>query len=149
MASTLTSLLYHVVFSTKGRRPFIDADLSERLYQYIAGIARANSALVIEINGVPDHVHILLKLRPSASLAHIVQMIKAGSSKWMREEVQMRTFSWQGGYAGFTVSESVLERVRAYVQRQKEHHAQHSFEDELRLFVEKHRIKYDEKYLVD
>jgi len=61
----------------------------------------------------------------------------------------MRTFSWQGGYAGFTVSESVLERVRAYVQRQKEHHAQHSFEDELRLFVEKHRIKYDEKYLVD
>src|SRR5438128_2328269 len=119
MAATLTKLSYHIVFSTKERRPFLDDDISERLYGYIGGIARANGAVILEIGGMPDHIHILLKLRASASLAHIVQLMKAGSSKWMREEIQMRLFCWQSGYAGFTVSESILERVRAYIRRQK------------------------------
>lgn len=148
MASTLTNLIYHVVFSTKERRPFVDEDISERLYCYIRGIARSNNALVLEIGGVADHVHILLKLRASASLAHAVQVIKAGSSKWMREEIQQRTFAWQSGYAGFTVSESIVERVRAYIRRQKEHHLKHSFEDELRLLLEKHRVDYELEYLL-
>ena len=110
MASTLTNLVYHVVFSTKERRPFIDQDICERFYCYMGGIARSNNAIVLEIGGIADHVHVLLKLRASASLAHVVQLIKAGSSKWMREEIQRRAFGWQSGYAGFTVSESVVRR---------------------------------------
>ena len=149
MASTLTNLIYHVVFSTKGRRPFVDQGICERLYCYIGGIARSNNAIVLEIGGVADHVHVLLKLRASASLAHVVQLIKAGSSKWMREEIQRGEFGWQSGYAGFTVSESIVERVRSYIGRQEEHHKQHSFEDELRLLLEKHHVDYEPKYLLD
>ena len=85
MASTLTNLLYHIVFSTKERRPFIDEGFSVRLHSYIGGIARANNGLALEIGGVSDHIHILIKLRASASLSHMVQLIKSGSSKWMHD----------------------------------------------------------------
>jgi putative transposase len=149
MAATLTNLLYHFVFSTKDRRPLIDEHVEERLHAYIGGIIRLNDGLALDVGGVCDHVHVFVRLKANASLSNIVRLVKAGSSKWMHEEIQQKSFSWQSGYGAFTVSESQFERVRNYVRNQKDHHLKHSFEDELKLLVEKNRIAYDSKYLVD
>jgi len=150
MASTLTSLLYHVVFSTKGRFNFIYDELAHRLFPYMGGIVRENGGHALEVGGISDHVHMLLRLKAATSLADIVRLVKAGSSKWVNEQVKDGLpFAWQAGYGAFTVSESQLKRVQAYIQNQKEHHLGISFSDELKILLEKHRISYHAKYLLD
>ena len=123
MTSTLTNLIYHVVFSTKNRAPILREDVQIELHDYIAGIIRNKRELLLEIGGIEDHLHIVLKIRSSVNLSEVMRTIKSNSSKWLNESKNYQgTFSWQNGYGAFTVSASQIERVRCYVRNQKEHH---------------------------
>jgi len=149
MASTFTNLLYHIVFSTKDRVPSIHESLRERLYEYMGGILRGEGGVLLEIGGIPDHVHLLVKLKSDMPVAEIVRLSKSNSSKWVNESNgSTGRFAWQTGYAAFSVSESQVARVRRYIQNQESHHAQVSFRDELITLLKKHRIEYDERYLL-
>jgi putative transposase len=116
MGHTFTNHLYHVIFSTKDRLPLIKADVRDELYKYICGVARHQQAVVIRVNGTADHVHLLVKVKPVAAVADVIRAIKANSSKWLSETfVALRTFKWQPGYSSFTVSESVADAVKEYI----------------------------------
>ena len=145
MASTLTNLLLHVVFSTKDRRGLITADLQENLYPYIGGIIRGEKGVPLAIGGTKNHIHILAKFPASISVSDMLRCIKGNSSKWIKEKG--RPFAWQRGYAAFSVSQSLAGRVRTYIQRQEEHHKQNSFQDELISLLKIHGIEYDENYI--
>lgn len=141
---------YHCVFSTKERRPLITPGLQERLWPYLGGIARQNEMKAIEIGGVADHVHILLSLPSTLSIAKAMQLIKGGSSKWVHESFpEHRLFGWQVKYGAFSVSVSQLDKTVQYIQRQAEHHRKMTFQEEFLALLKKHRINYDERYLWD
>ena len=145
---SLTNLIYHVVFSTKHREALIRAEIQIDLYNYIFGIIHNHQGSPLEIGGTEDHVHILLKIKASICLADMMREIKAGSSKWLNEIKNFNgTFGWQNGYGGFTVSASQVERVRAYVKNQKEHHQKNNFENEFVQFLEHNQLEYNPDYL--
>jgi REP element-mobilizing transposase RayT len=149
MASSLTNLLYHIVFSTKERFPLIHEDLEEALYDYIGGILRGQRGILLEIGGMPDHVHLLVKLKADLAVAQAVRLVKSNSSGWVNENQKIRgRFEWQTGYFAVSVSESRVDEVRRYIRTQKKHHARISFQDELVRLLKKHRIAFDEKYLL-
>ncbi len=149
MANTFTNLLYHIVFSTKDRIPVIHGEMRERLYEYIGGIVRGERGILLEIGGVPDHVHLLVKLKSDMAVAEMVRLMKSNSSKWLSELDGARAhFEWQTGYGAFSVSESQVRKLRQYIQTQESHHAKISFRDELITLLKKHGIEYDERYLL-
>jgi REP element-mobilizing transposase RayT len=136
------------VFSTKERRPLIPPPLRERLWPFLGGIARQNGMRAIEIGGMPDHVHILLSLPSTLSIAKALQLLKGGSSKWVHETFpEHRLFNWQVKYGAFGVSVSLLERTIGYIKSQEEHHRKMSFEEEFLALLKKHRVPYDERHL--
>src|SRR6266853_1382292 len=138
----------HCVFSTKERRPMIAPELRERLWPFMGGIAKQNQMKAIEIGGVADHIHILLSLPSTVSIAKAVQLIKGGSSKWVHETFpEHRLFNWQAKYGAFGVSVSQLDRIIQYIRNQEEHHRKMSFQEEFLALLKKHRIDYDERYL--
>ena len=142
------SSYYHCVFSTKERWPLIPPGLQERLWPYLGGIARQNEMKAIEIGGVADHVHILLSLPSTLSIAKAMQLIKGGSSKWVHESFpEHRLFSWQVKYGAFGVSVSLLDKTIQYIQTQSEHHRKMTFQEEFLALLKKHGIAYDERYL--
>lgn len=148
MPSSFTNLLYHVIFSTKERRPLITAALRGELYPYIGGIVRNERGVLLEIGGMPDHVHLVCRFRADASVAEMVRLIKSNSSKWANERGDLTDgFAWQVGYGAFTISKSQLPAVQRYVQNQEQHHRRVSFKEEFVALLEKHEIKYDERYL--
>jgi putative transposase len=150
MPSTYTNLLYHIIFSTKERRPFINPVFRERLHPYLGGIIRDLKGEPIEIGGVADHVHILAKLPATLALSDALRLIKTNSSKWAGEQDELvRAFAWQTGYAAFTVSKSQSDPVRKYIQNQEQHHRRKSFKQELVSLLDKHEIEYDRRYLWD
>src|ERR1044071_7010645 len=149
MASTFTNLLFHIVFSTKTRIPAIHEGLREPLYEYIGGIIRGEGGVLLEIGGVPDHVHLLAKIKADTAISVIVGRIKGGSSKWQNQKSHRADrFEWQTGYGAFSVSESQASKVRKYIQTQEAHHRRVSFKDELITLLKKHGIEYDERYLL-
>ena len=145
MAQTLTNLLMHVVFSTKNREPKISTDLKPNLLAYIGGIIRELDGKLLAADGTSDHVHLLMRLPPKLSLADGLRVIKANSSRWVRET--HKQFRWQTGYAAFSVSESSVPEVARYIRAQEKHHRRVSFQEELMAFLKKHGIEYDERYL--
>ena len=150
MGHTFTNHLYHVVFSTKGRLPLIDPGFREKLFKYICGIARRQNGFVLRINGTADHVHILATLKASVSVSDFVRAIKANSSKWLSEAFpSMQAFEWQAGYSSFSVSESIADTVKSYIERQEEHHRNRTFADELKALLDRHRIEYDPAHYLD
>jgi len=149
MGDTFTNLVYHIVFSTKNRVPMIAGDFQERLYEYIGGIIRGQGGVLLEVGGVPDHIHLLAKLRPDCAVAVMVRVVKSNSTGWWKTvQEPPRSFSWQNGYAGFTVSQSQIPAVRAYIRNQAAHHAKVSFRDELVALLRKNGIEFEEKYLL-
>ena len=145
-----TSLLYHMVFSTKHHVPLISESLEAELYPYIGGILRNHRCALLEIGGMPDHVHLAVSLRPDIEVAQAVGFIKANSSKWINAERPVRgKFHWQTKYAAFTVSKSDLPAVCEYIRNQKEHHPTKSFQEELRELLRAHGIEFDERYMWD
>ena len=150
MADTFTNLLVHIVFSTKHRAALLGEPLRERLYEYIGGILRKEGDLLLEIGGVEDHVHLLVRLKADRSVSSMARDIKASSSKWVHQTFpERRGFAWQVGYGAFSVSESQVSAVRRYIQGQAEHHARFSFKDELVALLRRHGIAFEERYLLD
>jgi REP element-mobilizing transposase RayT len=148
MANTFTCLHYHVIFSTKNREPWISRDIEERLWRFLGGIARENGMKALQIGGMPDHVHLALALPPTQTVSKALQLLKGGSSKWIKDALpDLRGFAWQDGYAAFCVSKSNLPEVIAYIQNQREHHRTKSFHDEFLSFLKRHEIEFDERYL--
>lgn len=146
---SFTCLTYHIVFSTKYRRPTINDDVQERLYEYMGGILRANKGHMIEIGGVADHVHILAGLSPSLAVSAVIRDVKASSSKWLTEEMNVIQFKWQKGFGAFTVSHDRIDAARNYIRNQQEHHRTKTFQEEYIEFLERHHIDYRLEYLFE
>ena len=148
MSQSFTNLLYHIIFSTKDRRPLITLDYEPRLYEYIGGVLRSTGGISLGINGTDDHVHVLAKLRPDRALSDVLRELKANATGWMHNVFpRLADFYWQRGYAAFTVSQSNLRSVQRYLARQKEHHAKISFRDEFIKFLKVNGIEYNERYI--
>ena len=142
------SSYFHCVFSTVERRPVIPPSLRDRLWPFLGGIARNHEMKAIEIGGVQDHVHVLLSLPSTLSVAKAMQLIKGGSSKWVHETFpEHRLFGWQVKYGAFSVSVSQLDRTIQYIKSQEEHHRKMTFKEEFLELLKKHRIEFDERYL--
>ncbi len=147
MPSTHTSLHFHIVFSTKDRFPFIQPEWEERLHTYLGGSIKTAEGVPLAINGTQDHIHLLVGLRATHTLADFVQDIKQTSSRWVHETIGIKSFAWQPGYGAYTVSASSLDSVTKYIGNQKEHHRKKSFQEEYVEFLKKSGVKYDERYL--
>lgn len=150
MAQTLTSLFYHVVFSTKNRVELIRPDVEDELYAYIGGIVRNHDSKLLIGNGTQNHGHLLLSLSKMANIPVIIGDVKRSSSKWIKTKGGMLAkFAWQDGYSAFTVGHTQLESVKEYIANQKEHHKKVLFEDEMRNFYQRYGIDFDEQYVWD
>jgi putative transposase len=148
VAQSFTNLLYHVLFSTKARGPLVTAEIESRLHEYLGGLVKARGGIPLAINGMPDHVHLLVKLRQDQALSDLLRELKSISSGWVHDTFPSAGgFAWQNGYAAFTVSESQAVKVAAYVRNQKHHHKKMSFLEELKMLLAAHGIDFDEKYL--
>ena len=148
MGSTLTNLLVHFVFSTKGREPTIIPEIRDELYRYMGEIIKGEGGMLLEIGGMPDHIHIVLKLKPVSSLSEIMRKVKGKSSKWLNVQKRLTgRFSWQDGYGAFSISESQVSTVIRYVKEQEKHHRTLSFKDEFIRLLERHQVEYDERYI--
>jgi REP element-mobilizing transposase RayT len=148
MSHTYTHLLVHVVFGTAERASLITPEVREELYPYIGGTMRDVRAVPVIINGMPDHLHMLVSVPASLSVAELVRVVKANSSRWIHERWSARnTFAWQQGYGAFSVSRLASPQVEKYISDQEEHHRKFSFEQEFRTLLRRHNIEFDERYL--
>ena len=150
MANSYVSCHMHLIFSTKRREKMIAPEMRPRLWAYLGGIARENSMKAVAVGGVDDHVHLLLSLPSTVSVAKAAQLIKGGSSLWVHQTFpQLRDFAWQEGYGAFAVSVSQIDRTVAYINNQEVHHGRKTFQEEYLEFLRKHGVAYDERYLWD
>jgi putative transposase len=147
MAGSFVSLHYHLAFSTKDRLPQITDDLRERLWAYMAGIARQERGVALCIGGTDDHVHLLVSLHQDIAPADFVRVVKSNSSRWVHETYPGRPFAWQEGYGAFSVSYMGSQAIRRYIAGQAEHHREKSFQEEFIEFLERHCIAYDARYI--
>ena len=145
---SFVSCLMHCVFATKERRPFIKPEFQTRLWPYLGGIARENKMKALMIGGVEDHVHVLLSLPSTLSVAKAVQLIKGNSSKWIHETFpEHQSFEWQEGYGAFSIGISGVDDTVKYIQNQAEHHRKMAFKEEVAVFLRKHGMEYEEVML--
>lgn len=150
MASTLTKILLHITFSTKHRAPLIPPEIEADLYAYIGGICRRMESPLLAMNGTADHVHMLVSLAKTVALSDLMLNIKRDSSKWIKQKDTAHAgFRWQNGYFGFSIGESGIEALRTYIAGQKEHHAAIDFKDEIRTFLRKYAIEWEEQHIWD
>jgi putative transposase len=148
MAHTFCSLNVHCIFSTKDRVPVLGAEVRERLWPYMGGIARQNGIRPACIGGVADHVHLLLSLPTTIAVAKAIQLIKGGSSAWIHDTFrQLPNFAWQEGYGAFNVSVSHLSETVEYIKNQAEHYRTRTFQEEYLEFLKKHNPQLEDKYL--
>ena len=148
MSQSYSSLLIHIVFSTKNRENIITPDIQGELYSYVATICKANKSPLLKIGGMQDHIHILLSLSRLVAIAKLVMDIKTNSSKWLKtKDDKFTDFAWQKGYGAFTLGQSAIKQCADYIANQAEHHKTISFENEFLNFLEKYQIKYNQKYI--
>jgi putative transposase len=148
MGHTTTNVLVHFIFSTRHRAPLIKSEMQDNLHAYLGGIIREIGGVALSINGMADHVHLLVRMPSTHSLADVARLVKANSSRWVHEKwPQRKGFAWQSGYGAFSVSESGIDTVRAYILHQQQHHTRRSFQEEFAVFLKKNHIAVDEKYL--
>ena len=150
MPHSFINQLHHCVFSTKERRQLITPELQPRLFQYIGGISRENKIKLLAAGGVADHVHLLISIPSTISIAKAMQLIKGGSSKWIHETFpEHRLFEWQEGYGAFSIGIRDIERTVNYINNQPKHHGKMDFKTEFLAFLKKHGIEYDERFIFD
>lgn len=150
MPQSLVKNYIHIVFSTKHRHPFIDADIQDELFSYLGGTCKNLESNPVIVGGYRNHVHILCMLSRKIALMKLVEEIKTSSSKWMKTKGrQYENFYWQNGYGGFSVNPKKTDVVKNYILNQEEHHKKKSFKDEYRGFLKKYEIEYDERYVWD
>jgi len=148
MANTFSQIFIQTVFAVNCRLSLIRPEFKEELYKYMTGIVRNNGQKLISINGISDHVHILIGLKPAMALADLVRDIKADSSNFINEKKWVRgRFSWQEGYGAFSYGHSQLDTIIRYIQNQEQHHRRRSFKDEYLTWLKKFEIPFEEKYV--
>jgi REP element-mobilizing transposase RayT len=143
MAHTHTCNLIHCVFSTKGRADLIPDP--KKVWQYVGGIAREKQILLLAVGGTANHLHLLISLPPTITLAKVIQEFKGNTSRWLNETSR---FAWQEGYSAFSVSQSPRKTVVDYIDNQKEHHAKWTFEQEFLTLLKKSGISYDPRFVL-
>ena len=150
MPQSLSSILIHLIFSTKNREPSLSPEIDAELYPYIASIFKAMKSPALIIDGASDHLHTLFSLSRVVTIADLVEGVKTESSKWIKTKGQeFRNFHWQNGYGAFSISQSEVATVKRYIRRQKEHHRRVTFQDEYRRFLAAYEVEYDERYVWD
>ena len=129
MAHTATNVLVHFIFSTHQREPLINSEVQSDLHAYLGGIIREIGGVALCVNGMADHVHLLVRMPATHSVADVARLIKTNSSRWVHQRwPQLKNFAWQAGYGAFSVSESGIDAVRAYIEKQQQHHTKRSFQ---------------------
>jgi len=150
MPQSVTNILVHIVFSTKKRQNYLDAEHCCKLYPYISGILKNHNCECIRIGGIENHIHILCALAKTISISDLIEKIKSNSSKWIKtNDESFIGFQWQKGYGAFSISPAHVQVVSNYINHQKGHHRKITFEDELRTLLKKYNVRYDERYLWD
>ncbi len=145
MSHILVKNYVHIIFSTKKRQPWIRPDGEDKLYEYVSRVCKSLECMPARVGGHRDHIHILCNLHRSISLVDLVDEVKIASEKWVKSNLpQQQNFSWQQGYAGFSVGEDDVERLGHYIDHQKHHHVFLRFEDELRRLLTENEIQFDE-----
>ena len=148
MAQSLSKLFVHLIFHIKSNSCTIRNQEKHELYAYMGSIIKDNESMPILINGVEDHVHVLCIMSKNIALAKLVEEIKRHSSRWIKtKNIYYSGFSWQGGYGGFSVSPSLQEKTKNYIEKQEEHHQKLTFKDEYLLFLKEYGIEFNEQYL--
>lgn len=148
MANTYTQIHIQFVFAVKYRDGIIHSSWKDELYKYITGIVQTNKHKIICINGMPDHIHIFIGMRPTQSILDLMQDVKGGSSKWINEKKFVNgKFEWQEGYGAFSYGKSQIKDVIAYLENQEHHHGKKTFREEYIDFLKKFEIDFDEKYI--
>jgi len=148
VSQSLSSVLVHLVFSTKDREPFITPNIEGELHPYMATIFRNSKSPSLAIDGTNDHVHILFSLARVVTIADVVEEVKTSTSKWIKTKGrEFRNFHWQRGYGAFSIGQSNVASVKRYLEHQKEHQRRVTFQDEYRKFLKAYGINYDEKYV--
>jgi putative transposase len=148
MPNTYTQIHIHLVFAVKYRDAVISPSWKEELYKYITGIVQNNTHKLLIINGMPDHVHLLIGLRPKQALSDLVREIKSNSSKWINEKRFLKTkFEWQEGFGAFSYGKTELSKIIKYIENQEEHHSEKSFKEEYLDFLKAFQIEFEEQYV--
>jgi REP element-mobilizing transposase RayT len=150
MAGTYSQIYIQVVFAVKGRGSLIHKSWKDELHKYIAGIIKGKQQKPIIVNGMPDHIHAFIGLRPSISISDLVRDIKNNSTNFINEkQFTKRKFSWQEGFGAFSYGHSQIDRVYNYILNQEKHHKKRSFREEYIDFLNKFEVEYNEKYLFE
>ncbi|MEA5425728.1 IS200/IS605 family transposase [Arcicella lustrica] len=150
MAGTFSQIYIQVVFAVRSRNSLIHSTWEEELYKYISGICKNKGQKLLAINGMPDHIHILIGLKPSSCLSDLVREIKKSSNDFINEKrFTTSKFQWQEGYGAFSHSHSALDNIISYINNQKEHHQKHTFKEEYISFLKKFEIAFKDEYLFE
>lgn len=148
MSQSLSKLYVHLIFHVKNNAYLIRQEDENELYAYIGRVIKLSKSIPININGTEDHLHVLCIMSKNISLADLLEDIKRNSSRWIKTKNEYyRNFAWQGGYSGYSVSQSKVEVVDRYIENQKEHHKHHTFREEYLQFLKENGIEYNEEYL--
>jgi putative transposase len=150
MPQSLARILVHLIFSTKNRDPVLNPEVRAELHPYLADVLREDGCPSLQVGGVEDHVHLLLGLSRTRTVAQVVENVKTSSSKWMKiQGAAFSEFHWQAGYGAFSVSQSNADAVILYIRNQEEHHRKMTFQEEYRRFLKMYQVAYNEEYVWD
>jgi len=148
--STYSQIYIQIIFAVKGRKSLIHLEWEEKLYKYITGIVQNKEQKMLAINGIPNHIHFLIGMRPSCCLSDLVREVKKSSNTFINDNKLSRTkFNWQEGFGAFSYSHSQLDNVISYIMNQKEHHKKTNFREEYIGLLQQFKVDYDERYLFD
>ena len=150
MPQSLSRILIHLVFSTKGRERFLTSAIQTELHPYLAGTLDNMECPSLQVGGAEDHIHLLFGLSRTRTVAEVVEKVKTSSSKWIKSKgVEFAQFHWQSGYGAFSVSQSHADAVIAYIRNQAQHHQTVTFQEEYRRLLERYKVDFDERYVWD
>ncbi len=150
MAGTFSQIYIQIVFAVKNRDSLILSSWEEELHKYISGIVKNKEQKLLAINGMPDHIHFLIGMKPSCCLSDLVREIKKSSSEFVNEKKYSKfKFQWQEGYGAFSYSHSALDNVISYINNQKQHHQKQTFKDEYKGFLTKFQIEHKDEYIFE
>lgn len=148
MPNTFTQIYIHIVFAVQNRKALINPEWENELYKYITGIVQNKGQKMLAINGMPDHIHMLIGMKPSCCLSDLVREVKKSSNSFIKEKrFTPFAFSWQEGFGGFSYGHSQLPAIIDYISKQKEHHKKRSFRDEYEGFLKKYNVEFQDEYL--
>jgi len=150
MANTYTQIYYHIIFAVRNRESLITKNIKEELHKYISGIIKNQNQKLLIINGMPDHIHILINCKPNINLSNLVKEIKEHSTKFINDKkIFIGKFYWQTGFSAFSISNRDIPVVINYIKNQENHHGKKSFKEEYLNLLKENEILYDEKYVFD